>query len=75
MNERIKRLRTQSRTAIPYLSLERAKSMTEYYQTGVSQKFSVPVARAQAFKYFLENKSICLKVQLEKGLNHSLLPG
>ena len=60
MNERIKRLRTQSRTAIPYLSLERAKLMTEFYKTGASQKFSVPVARAQAFKYFLENKTICI---------------
>ena len=60
MNERIKKLRTQSRTAIPYLSLERAKLMTEFYKTGASQKFSVPVARAQAFKYFLENKEICI---------------
>jgi len=34
MNERIKRLRTQSRTAIPHLSLERAKLMTEFYKTG-----------------------------------------
>ncbi|MHA1511012.1 MAG: pyruvate formate lyase family protein, partial [Promethearchaeota archaeon] len=60
MNERIKKLRTQSRTAIPYLSLERAKLMTEFYKTGASQKFSVPVTRAQAFKYFLENKVICI---------------
>ncbi|MFX0059795.1 MAG: trans-4-hydroxy-L-proline dehydratase [Candidatus Heimdallarchaeota archaeon] len=60
MNERIKRLRTQSLKAIPYISLERALLITEFYKNGVSHKFSNPVARAKAFKYILENKRICI---------------
>lgn len=60
MNERIKTLRTQSRTATPYLSLERARLMTEFYKTDASQRYSVPITRALAFKYFLEKKVICI---------------
>ena len=59
MNDRIKILRTQSRQAIPSLSLERALLMTEFYKTGATHKFSAPVARAKAFNYLLENKKIC----------------
>jgi len=58
MNERIKKLRTQSRVAIPYLSLERALLMTDFYKTGAAHKYSVPIARAKAFKYLMENKLI-----------------
>ncbi|MFX1501481.1 MAG: trans-4-hydroxy-L-proline dehydratase [Promethearchaeota archaeon] len=58
MNERIKRLRTQSRKAIPYLSLERALLITEFYKTGAFHKFSPSVARAKAFKYLMKNKKI-----------------
>ena len=60
MNERIKKLRAQSREAIPYLSLERALLITEFFKTGAAHKFSPPVARAKAFKYILENKKICI---------------
>ncbi|MFW9865116.1 MAG: trans-4-hydroxy-L-proline dehydratase [Candidatus Thorarchaeota archaeon] len=60
MNKRIKRLRTQSREAIPYLSLERASLITEFYKTGAAHKFSAPIARAKAFQYILENKKICI---------------
>ncbi|MFX1418530.1 MAG: trans-4-hydroxy-L-proline dehydratase [Promethearchaeota archaeon] len=60
MNGRIKKLRTQSREAIPYLSLERALLMTEFYKTGAAHKFSVPIARSKAFKYLMENKTICI---------------
>ncbi|MFX1304306.1 MAG: trans-4-hydroxy-L-proline dehydratase [Promethearchaeota archaeon] len=60
MNERIKKLRTQSREAIPYLSLERALLLTEFYETGAAHKYSAPVARAKAFKYLMENKKICI---------------
>ncbi len=59
MNERIKKLRTQSREAIPYLSLERALLITDFFKTA-AHKFSAPVARAKAFKYLLENKKICI---------------
>ena len=60
MNQRIKKLRTQSREAIPYLSLERAELITEFYKTNAKQNLSPPVARAQAFKYILEKKKICI---------------
>ena len=59
MNERIKKLRTQSRRAIPYLSLERALLITEFYMNGAAHKYSAPVARAKAFEYILKNKEIC----------------
>jgi len=60
MNERIKKLRTQSRNAIPYISLERALLITEFYNTSAAHKFSAPFARAKAFKYLMENKKICI---------------
>ena len=62
MNERIKKLRSQSREAIPYLSIERALLITEFYKTGAAHKFSAPIARAKAFKYLMENKKICINL-------------
>ena len=59
MNERIKNLRKQSRSAIPYLSLERALLITEFYKTGPSHLYTAPVARAKTFEYILQNKEIC----------------
>ena len=58
MNDRIQRLRTQSLQARPTISSERAELVTRFYQTGIAQKASVPVQRALAFKYILENKTI-----------------
>ncbi|MFX1524940.1 MAG: trans-4-hydroxy-L-proline dehydratase [Promethearchaeota archaeon] len=60
MNERIKNLRTQSRNAVPTLSLERALLITKFYKNGTPYKFSAQVARAEAFKYIIENKQICI---------------
>ena len=60
MNERIKRLRTQSRTAVPTVSLERALLITEFYNNEEIQKHSTPVARAKAFEYILRNKEILI---------------
>lgn len=60
MNARIKRLREQSLKARPVLSCERARLITEFYQTGLPERVSVPVARAMAFRYLLENKSLCI---------------
>lgn len=60
MNERIKKLRQQSLDAVPILSYERAKLLTEFYKSGEVQKHSVPVARALAFKHILENKKLCV---------------
>ena len=60
MNGRIKKLREQSLNAEPYLSTERAVLLTEFYRSGVPEKVSVPVARALALKYILENKTLCI---------------
>jgi len=58
MTERVKRLREQSVNTKPYISTERAELLTEFYQSGVVDTVSTPVARALAFKYLLEHKMI-----------------
>jgi len=60
MNQRIKQLREQSLAAVNRISTERALLVTEFYKTGVAQKYSYPVQRAMCFKYILENKHICI---------------
>ncbi len=62
MNDRIKKLREQSLNAKPFITPERAKLITEFYKNDVSQKVSVPVQRALAFKYLLEKKAICINI-------------
>ena len=58
MNERIRRLRQQSLDAHPVLSPERALLITEFYRNGQAEQVAVPVARALAFQYLLEHKTI-----------------
>ncbi|MDX1700447.1 MAG: pyruvate formate lyase family protein, partial [Melioribacteraceae bacterium] len=58
MNERIKSLREQTLSAQPSISLERARLLTEFYKQGNADTMSIPVARAMAFKYILENKKL-----------------
>ena len=58
MNERISKLRRKSLDIRPYLSTERAHLLTEFYQTGIPERTSVPVARALAFAHILDNKEI-----------------
>ncbi len=60
MNERIIKLRTQSRQAIPSLSIERALLITEFYRNATVHNFSAPIMRAKAFKHLMENKEICI---------------
>ena len=60
MNDRIRRLREQSLTAVPTISLERAQLLTDFYASGAGERESVPVARAMAFKYLLERMTICV---------------
>ncbi len=60
MNERITKLRNQSQDAIPRISAERVLLVTEFYKSDLAQQVSVPVRRALAFKYILENKKICI---------------
>jgi len=59
MNERIRKLREQSLDAVPTISLERAELLTEFYNNN-TEEYSIPVTRAMAFKYVMENKAICI---------------
>ncbi len=59
MNERIKKLRQQTLETKPSISVERARLLTEFCRSPAAQQASVPVARALAFQYILENKEIC----------------
>jgi len=60
MSERVKRLREQSVNTRPYISTERAELLTDFYRSGGASEVSTPVARALAFKYLLENKTVCI---------------
>jgi len=58
MNARIAKLRAESLQALPTISGERAALLTDFYSLGAAQKDSIPVQRARAFKYILENKHV-----------------
>ena len=66
VNERVARLRQQSLGATPYISGERARLITEFYQaadflaatSAPAAYVSAPVLRAMAFQHLLENKAI-----------------
>ncbi|MHA2247783.1 MAG: trans-4-hydroxy-L-proline dehydratase [Candidatus Hodarchaeales archaeon] len=60
MNERIQKLREQSLEAKPWLDPERAELLTQFYQSDIADRVSIPVKRALAFKYLLENKKLCI---------------
>ena len=59
MTDLIKRLRNQSLNAVNRLSAERALLITEFYQSGIDREVSVPVMRAMALEYILNNKKLC----------------
>jgi trans-4-hydroxy-L-proline dehydratase len=58
MTPRIKRLREESLNAVHRISAERALLITEFYQSHRAFGDSIPVQRAKAFRYLLENKHI-----------------
>lgn len=60
MNERIERLRRQSLDAENRISPERARLITEFYESKEVHEVSVPLQRALAFKYVLDNKKVCI---------------
>jgi len=60
MNERIRRLLRESMDAVPQVSAERAKLLTQFYSEPEAQGHSVPVTRALAFAYLLKHKSISI---------------
>ena len=56
MNERVAGLRQQSLDAKPWLSIERAALLTEFYRQAEAD--STPVLRAKAFRYLMERKAV-----------------
>lgn len=60
MNERIRKLREQSLKVKPSITPERAKLITEFYKNERGKSISIPVQRAMAFHYLLENKQVCI---------------
>src|SRR5664279_2503854 len=57
MTERVARLRACSLETKPWLSLERARLLTEYYRTA-DPALSIPLRRAQTLAYLMERKTI-----------------
>jgi pyruvate formate-lyase/glycerol dehydratase family glycyl radical enzyme len=60
MTPRIEQLRRRSLEAVPTLSGERARLVTYFYRSPQSGRAGIPVQRALAFKYLLENKFLCI---------------
>jgi len=58
INERVAKLREESVNAEVKISTERARLVTEFYQSGVADNLSMPVQRAMAFKYLLDHCSL-----------------
>ena len=77
MNERIQKLRKQSLTAQPHLSIERAVLVTEAYQK-YAGTVETPILRALTFKHIMENKALCINegelIVGEKGENPQYSP-
>lgn len=59
MNKRIRKLREQSETTAPTISIERALLVTEVYREHAG-RVSAPVLRALVFKNLMEKKTICI---------------
>jgi len=60
VNERIRKLREQSQKAVPSLSLERAKLVTEFFKSDTASRVSIPLQRGFVFKHLVQNKAICI---------------
>ncbi len=58
MNSRIKILRQKSLDAVPYITEERGRLLTEFYKNELNPEDSIPVKRAKALSYILNNKQI-----------------
>ncbi len=60
INERIRKQREMSISAINHISAERAILVTEFYKQPTTVLFSVPMQRAGALMHILSNKKICI---------------
>jgi trans-4-hydroxy-L-proline dehydratase len=56
--QRVTHLRRQSLDAVPTISAERARLITEFYSQRSGD--SIPVFRAKSFAYLMEHKAICI---------------
>jgi formate C-acetyltransferase len=56
MNDRLARLRQESLDTKPWLSMERAQLVTQFYRS--ANAMSAPMRRALAFRHLMENKTI-----------------
>ena len=61
ITERVARLRRQSLDARPSLSSQRAELLTEFSRQNQGRAWSIPVYRAEAFRYIMEHKTICIQ--------------
>lgn len=61
MNKRIEKLRQGSLDAVERISAERALLLTAFYQQTQNDNLSIPVKRAQAFEFLLNEKQITIK--------------
>jgi len=59
MTDRVKKLRKQSLDAIPSISPDRARLITEFYKSPDAAKSSPAVAHALAFKHCMAGKRLC----------------
>ncbi len=59
MNERVRKLREQSESTVPGITIERAVLVTEAYKT-YGDAVSTPVLRALVFRHLMAHKAICL---------------
>ncbi len=60
LSDRIRLLRQKSLDAIPCISPERAMLLTEFYLNRIPAHTPVPVARAMAFAFIMDNKQLYL---------------
>lgn len=58
ITKRIENLRNKSLNTKPSISGERAELMTVFYQSDEAKHLSIPILRARAFKYLMQNKTI-----------------
>jgi len=60
VNDRIKKLRQQSLDAVPSMTSERARLVTEFYKSDIASRVSIPVQRGLVFKYLMEHKTVVI---------------
>jgi trans-4-hydroxy-L-proline dehydratase len=60
VNDRIKKLRQQSLDAVPSMTSERARLVTEFFKSDIASRVSIPVQRGLVFKYLMEHKAVVI---------------